>query len=135
MKKIRPDIKLHVLKPCNLLNAGTAEKDIDILFYGLMNQRRQDIIDALKQQGLNVCVANGIWGNKLNSFIARSKILLNIHYYPLTALQEQARMIRWVSTPGVKIVGETSRTNYLHINEVPYNKLVETCVDMLKGSK
>jgi len=131
LKLIRPDVKLHILKPTNLLDAGTAEKDIDVLFYGLMNQRRQDIIDELKNHGLNVVVANGIWGDKLNPYIARSKILLNVHYYPITALQEQARMVKWVSTPGVKIVGETSRTNYLNINEVPYEKLVETCLNII----
>lgn len=132
LKLIRPDIKLHVLKPCEELNAGIMEKDIDVLFYGLMNKRRQDIIDTLTQNGLNVFVANGIWGDKLNSYIARSKILLNVHYYPITALQEQARMIRWVSTPGVHIVSERSRTNYLNITEVSYDELVATCMHIIK---
>ena len=72
-----------------------------------------------------------MWGDKLNAYIARSKILLNIHYYPRTALQEQARMIRWISTTNVKIVGEESRTNYFNITEVPYDKLVTTCIALI----
>lgn len=135
LKLIRPDIKLHILKPCKELNAGTTSKDIDVLFYGLMNKRRQDIIDELTNRGLNVFVANGIWGDKLNSYIARSKILLNIHYYPRTALQEQARLVRWISTTGVQIVAEQSRTNYLNINEVPYEKLVDTCINILNKTR
>lgn len=96
-----------------------------------MNKRRQTIIDDLSAHGLNVFVANGIWGDKLNAYIARSKILLNIHYYPRTALQEQARMIRWISTSNVKIVGEESRTNYFNITEVPYDKLVNACITLI----
>jgi hypothetical protein len=54
----------------------------------------------------------------------RSKILLNIHYYYECALQEQARMIRWIGAP-CRIISEKSFKNYLNVEELEY-------VDMFK---
>jgi len=55
------------------------KKDIDILFLGSLNQRRQLIIDQL-QKKYKVCVYNNI--NDINEYcniIERSKIVLNIY--------------------------------------------------------
>lgn len=125
LSSIRKDIKLHILKPCNSLNSGTLEKTYDVLFYGWINNRRQVILDTLVKHGINVCIPKNVYGNNLSPYIARSKLCLNIHFYPDTALQEQARMIRWVSS-NARIISETSRNNYLNVQEAPYNNLVET---------
>lgn len=116
LKLIRPDIKLHVLRPCKELDVGVLPKDIDVLFYGsLAIERRRKILDELKSKGVNVNIANGKWGDELNDYIARAKICLNIHFYEQTALQEQARMIKWVSS-NATIVSEISRKNYLGVH-------------------
>lgn len=130
LSPIRNDIKLHVLKPCNSLNAGTLNKEYDVLFYGWENDRRSHILNTLKQHGVNVCVPHHVYGADLNQYIAKSKICLNIHFYPDTALQEQARMIRWISSKA-NIISEPSRTNYFGVTEIPYDNLVKSIEDAL----
>lgn len=131
LKLIRPDAKLHILKPCKELDVGSKPKDIDVLFYGsLAIERRTKILNELKLKNVNVFIANGKWGNELDDYIARAKICLNIHFFAETKLQEQARMIKWVSS-NATIVSEISRKNYLGVHEVPYNELVNECLRIL----
>lgn len=53
------------------------EKDIDILFVGVMTPRRIEIIDSLNKM-LDITVVN-VYGEEFNKYINRSKIILNIH--------------------------------------------------------
>jgi len=121
LKLIRPDAKLHLLKPYKEW-PKEAEKDIDILFYGSMNDHRKKILDELSKRH-NVKVLTKCWGDELDSWILRSKILLNLHYYTETALQEQARMIRWIGAP-CRIVSEPSVHNYLGVEEMTEKDLL-----------
>jgi hypothetical protein len=58
------------------------EKDIDVLFYGCMNPRRSDIFNILNEdQNLSVVFKNNCFGKERDQLIARSKVVLNIHYY------------------------------------------------------
>ena len=115
LNMIRPDVKLHVLKPYKIWPQET-DKDIDILFYGTMNDHRRSILTVL-QKRYNVKILTSCWdGNELDKWILRSRILLNLHYYNETSLQEQARMIRWIGAP-CRIVSEPSVHNYLGVDE------------------
>src|SRR5271166_3198407 len=58
-----------------------AEHDIDVLFYGSFNARRSQILDSLCARGLVVKAVFGVFGAQLDELIARSKIVLNIHFY------------------------------------------------------
>ena len=57
------------------------EKDIDILFYGSINNRRNKIISNLIATGVRVHIVNKIYGYHLAQLINRSHIVLHIHYY------------------------------------------------------
>jgi hypothetical protein len=63
------------------------EKDIDVLLYGSVNDRRLKIMDELKNQGLTVYFANGIYGKERDDTIARSKVVLNVHFFPSAILE------------------------------------------------
>jgi hypothetical protein len=56
-------------------------EDIDVLLYGSLNARRIEILKELKKNGLNVVALFGTYGEDRDKYIARSKIILNIHYY------------------------------------------------------
>jgi hypothetical protein len=58
-----------------------AEEDIDVLFYGSMNERRRTVIEELRARGLRVEAAFGVYGEVRDRLIARSKLVLNVHYY------------------------------------------------------
>ncbi len=57
------------------------EKDIDVLFYGTVNERRARILDELKGRGLNVVSLFGVYGAQRDEAIARAKIVLNVHHF------------------------------------------------------
>ena len=118
---IRDDIKLKLLKPCKELDAGTGEKTIDVLFYGVVNERRRRILDFLEQAGIHVTVLEQVFGDDLIPYIRSAKVLLNLHKHD-SALQEQARMIRWISS-NAQIVSEPSRKNYMNVLEVSVNDM------------
>ncbi len=56
-------------------------EDIDVLFYGELNPRREAIIRGLEAAGLTVKHLYGVYGAERDSWIARSKVVLNMHYH------------------------------------------------------
>jgi acetyltransferase-like isoleucine patch superfamily enzyme/SAM-dependent methyltransferase len=56
-------------------------QDIDVLFYGSLNEKRAAVLEALREQGLNVVELFGEYGAERDRAIARAKIVLNIHLY------------------------------------------------------
>ena len=66
-------------------NANVNYKDIDILFYGSINPRREKILEQLKNKyKIHTIYCNktgGIPINELTNYIRRSKVILNIYYY------------------------------------------------------
>ena len=122
---IRSDVRLHILKPYkDWCVYKPVEKDIDILFYGSLNKHRIDLLNHLKKK-YKVYEVLDISSNdakRLDELILRSKILLNIHYYYESSMQEQARMIRWIGSP-CQIISEKSNKNYLNVNEMNYEDM------------
>jgi hypothetical protein len=58
-------------------------QDIDILFYGSVNDRRLKVLNQLKSQGYKMAVKFGLYGQERDELISRSKIILNIHRYEI----------------------------------------------------
>lgn len=63
------------------------EPDIDVLFFGSINPRRQEIIDQMSADGLQVCAAFGVYGKERDALIGRAKLLLNVHFYDAKVLE------------------------------------------------
>lgn len=55
------------------------EEDIDVLFYGGATVRRLAVLDTLAVRGLRVKLLNDVYGAARDDFIARSKVVLNMH--------------------------------------------------------
>jgi SAM-dependent methyltransferase len=56
-------------------------QDIDVLFYGSLNEKRASVLEALREQGLSVVELFGEYGAERDQAIRRAKIVLNIHLY------------------------------------------------------
>lgn len=67
------------------------KKDIDILFLGNINQRRKSFLNKLNF--LNITIINNVFFDDSIKLLARSKILLNIHYYDGDSILEVVRII------------------------------------------
>ncbi len=98
------------------------KKDIDILFMGAMNKRREDLLNKLRENGLNVYVADtyNLWDEERNKVVKRSKILLNIHYYE-SAILETARLSYALSLGECFVISEPSTDKLL---DREYSKFV-----------
>lgn len=64
-----------------------SDPDIDVLFFGSMNSRRQKIIDEMRAAGLRVEVVFGVYGTQRDALITRAKLLLNVHFYEAKVLE------------------------------------------------
>lgn len=104
-------------------------QDIDVLFYGVLNPRREQLLAQLKERGLNVHHAKGAFGRDRDAFIARSKIVLNVHFYE-TRIFEMVRC-SYLFANRACVVSEESVDVPSELKDavlfVPYEEIVETC--------
>ncbi|KFN02645.1 glycosyltransferase family 1 protein [Bacillus clarus] len=104
-------------------------EDIDVLFIGALNERRQAILDGLKEvaPNLNIVFKDNAWGIPRNELIARAKIILNIHFY-LTGILEAPRISQAVANHKF-IISESSNAQdeaeWPGIVFTPHEKIVE----------
>jgi len=115
--------------------APAAEQDIDVLFYGSINPRRRAVLDGLATAGLRVEHLFGVYGSDRDAVVARSKLVLNVHYYP-THIFEIVRVF-YLMANGKAVVSEVAADTavdpvYLPgIAACPYEGLVDRCVALV----
>jgi len=118
-----------------IIHKEPSEKDIDVFFYGSINERRQKIIDQLKERGLHVVSKSNVWKNEREDLLARSKLVINIHYFEHSIL-ETVRLSYLLSNQ-CSIISEVSldpvldkwHSSYLKL--VPYDQLVDACCQFI----
>jgi hypothetical protein len=114
------------------------EKDIDVLFFGSIGDRRQAILSNLEQSAKSPKVKTlfGVYGRERDEFISRSKIVLNVHYY--SAKIFEAVRVSYLLNNRCCVVSEESAVypfTGVNIPLTAYDSLVETCVEILdKGN-
>ena len=64
-----------------LTRIAPAPEDIDVLFYGALSERRYAVLRDLHDRGLRVKWLLGAFGASRDAWIARSKIVINVHYW------------------------------------------------------
>ncbi|MBX5467185.1 MAG: hypothetical protein K6U14_06775 [Firmicutes bacterium] len=82
-------------------------QDIDVLFYGSLNSRRLKPLRDMEALGLRVKVLSGVYGAERDRWIARAKVVVNIHFYE-TALFEWPRVLPLLMS-GVPVISEWSQ--------------------------
>ena len=110
------------------------KKDIDVLFYGSINERRKKLLEDLSEK-VKLHVVQGSFGEERDALIGRSKIVLNMHYYP-TRILETVR-ISYLLNNGCFVISEDADDNpwpELGLVTAPYGKLIDTVTDWLSRS-
>lgn len=100
------------------------ECDIDLLFYGFLNHRRVNILAPMQTKiygRRSFVFAFGVHGEDLDHYIARSKIILNMHAFDDQA-QEQVRMLRPICN-GKMVLSEHSKHNFYGDAIVEFNSI------------
>lgn len=62
-------------------------QDIDVLFIGSLNERRQTTLNRMHDLGLSVVTGFGLYGEERDALIARAKVILNHHFYDAKVLE------------------------------------------------
>jgi hypothetical protein len=109
--------------------------EIDVLFYGSINERRKNIIDALRARGLRVEAVFGVYGAPRDHLISVSRLILNLHYYEakvfeivrVSYLLANRRAV--VSERGADPQEEAEFESGVAF--AAYAELVDRCVDLL----
>jgi hypothetical protein len=113
-------------------------QDIDILFYGSVNERRLEVINKLKSFGINVSVVFGVYGQQRDELIARSKIILNIHRYDLKIF-EIVRVFYLManSKAVVSEIAADSDINQIYVGgfySARYDSIADSCIDLIENT-
>ena len=110
-----------------------ADKDIDVLFYGAVNERRARVLEAIEAAGARLKTVTGVYAAERDAMVARSRIVLNLHYYPMKIL-ETVR-VSYLLNNGCFVLSEESQVNpYARVGLFcrPYEKLASTCGSLLE---
>lgn len=119
-----------------LTRIPAAAKDIDVLFYGSGNARRQAVLTALHEGGATVKAVFGAYGAERDALIARSRVVINIHFYEARIL-EIAR-VGYLLANRACVATEHSVDADLEgelaggLVVAPYEELAATCLRYLK---
>jgi hypothetical protein len=112
-------------------------QDIDVLFFGRLTDRRKRVLDGLADLGLEVRFLVGVFGQERDHWIARSKVVLNIHastgglFEHLRVLYLLANRKAVVTEPGEADELDPELMRGLEV--VPYDSLIESCVRLVRN--
>jgi SAM-dependent methyltransferase len=114
-------------------------QDIDVLFYGSMNERRTRIVKALKDAGAKVHTVFGVYGKERDELIARSKIVLNVHFYEVKIFE--IVRVSYLLANSKAVATECSFDTEIEegladsVLALPYDSLVGGCLSLLQDEK
>lgn len=120
-----------------LTRIGPAEEDVDVLFFGRNNDRRGKILLELAIRGLRVLSLIDVWGAERDAWIARSKLVINMHLED--GGQFEIVRVLFLLANGKAVVSEVNpdepRDKRLHgrFVGVPYDELVDACLHLLSS--
>ncbi|OBK34767.1 hypothetical protein A5658_10980 [Mycobacterium sp. 1245111.1] len=115
--------------------APAAAEDIDVLFYGASYERRYAVLRDLCDRGLRVKWLSGVYGAARDAWIARSKIVLNLHYWE-AKIFEIVR-VSYLLANKRAVVSERGADPTLEgdlasgIAFADYDELVDRCVELV----
>ena len=111
--------------------------DVDVLFYGAINERRKYIIDKLVENKIKVKCLFGVYGENRDKWIANSKLVLNMHMYD-SKVFEIIRVF-YLMTNSVPVVSEYEKNtkinnNYLNgFKASSYDGLVKNIINLIEN--
>jgi len=112
-------------------------QDIDVLFYGSLNERRVTIINKLKLAGLKVEAVFGVYGAERDALVARAKLVLNVHFYP-SSIFEIVR-VSYLLANSKAVVAECHDQTEIYpdlreaVRAADYEGLVDACIELARN--
>jgi len=112
-------------------------EEIDVLFYGSLNERRQAVLDELTAAGARVESVFGVYGKERDRLIARSRMVLNVHFFEAKVFE--IVRVSYLLANGRAVVCERGASPE---EEAPFEEgvafadhahLARTCLDLLQS--
>jgi hypothetical protein len=110
-------------------------RDVDVLFYGSVGDRRRDVLMQIKQSGLRLASLFNVYGPERDRWIARSRLVINLHHYP--ACLFEAVRVSYLLGNGTCVVserGSDATLEHAYAGAVAfsdYHTLLSTCQRVL----
>jgi hypothetical protein len=114
-----------------------APEDIDVLFYGTIDSRRLAVLHDLRARGLRVESLFGVYGASRDAWIARSKIVINMHLHKYKAQVFEIVRVSYLLANRRAVVYERGahpteeRDLESGIAFAEYDELVDRCMELL----
>jgi SAM-dependent methyltransferase len=134
-----PDAKVAHVKlgyhKC-LTKIQNRDKDIDVLFYGGISERRDKILTELEDKGIKVERAFNVYGKERDDLIKRSKVVLNMHQHEDTQILETVR-VSYLMANSKAVVCERQESTEIPdelasgLTFAMYEDLVDMCLYLL----
>jgi hypothetical protein len=121
-----------------LTKIARVEETIDVLFIGSINERRANILNQIAKLGAHVETRFNVYGTVRDEFIARSKLVLNVHFYESRVLE--IVRVSYLLANRKCVVSEAGSDPSIEvplkdgIALVPYEHLADTCILLLRDS-
>ena len=114
-------------------------KEVDVLFYGSLNNRREKIINNLLKKNVKVKCLFGVYGKDRDDWIGKSKIVLNLHYYE-SKIFEIVRIFYLLinAIPIVSEVDENTKLNNNYLKGIKgsnYEDVEKNILSLLENEK
>jgi len=125
--------------PCLTRVPAAQNEDVDVLFFGVKTERRRRVVQALVERGLNAVALTNVWGAERDAWIARAKVVLNMHQADIGEF-ESVRVL-FLLANGKAVVSETAPGEQIDAAlqgafcAVPYDGLVEACIQLVADSE
>lgn len=121
--------------PCLTRVPAAPAEDVDVLFFGITTDRRRRVLQALVGRGLKVVGLSNVWGAERDAWIARAKVVLNLHQADIGEF-ESVRVL-FLLANGKAVVSEAAADDQIDAAwqgafcAVPYAGLVDACVQLV----
>lgn len=104
-------------------------KDIDIFFYGSVNERRRNLLNRIAEnKSIHSRIVFGVYGPERDKLIAQSKIVLNIHFYEARRFEEVR--VSYLLNNGCFVISEDS-PDYpyagVELEQIAYDSIIDRC--------
>lgn len=111
------------------------DRDIDVVFTGCMNARRQRVLDTLASHGLRTMVLSTAYGPERDKTLVRAKLAINMLYYEdgTFAVLRTAHC----AANSIPVVSEAANEapEWAYPTPVPYAQIVDDCRELLAGGE
>jgi len=107
--------------------------ELDVLFIGSPNTRRNYIINYAKSQGLDIMMVNRVWKNAKYDLVNRAKININIHFETVSIL-ETVRLMSLLSH-GCFVITEKGLDKELNNEYEKYCIVVDNFIELVEKCK